>query len=305
MNSDVHDALASRFTNHSIVRQLHDVPPHEVYEVRVEGRRAVCKIDVGPTGNAAIEGRVTRRIGDRTTVPVPEILHVGDDYYVAAWHPSAPAPDEGRVVDETWARAAGRGLATLHDESARLVSEYGQFRFRNGELGVAGHDDWHAAAIAYVRRYRPTLTRYGHADVAAAVVDFLHEHPNVFDGADGPVCCHGWATPDHVAVGDDGVTCIVDFEHTMAAPSEFDYWRTVLPTFGDDDESALRTFREEYESVRTLPAGFERRRPFYLLLNEVYYFESLYVQNHGQSESTTARAEWFRNSVFEKLDRLS
>jgi hypothetical protein len=113
MRDDVHDTLASEFDTHRIVRQLHAVPPHEVYEVYVDGRHAVYKGDTGPTGSAATEGRVTAFVREYTSVPVPEILLVGDDDYIAAWHPDAPAPDEGGDVDETWAYATGRLLATL------------------------------------------------------------------------------------------------------------------------------------------------------------------------------------------------
>ncbi|MFB6073102.1 MAG: hypothetical protein ABEJ88_09055 [Halobacterium sp.] len=88
-SESVADALASAFESHSIARRLHDVPPHEVYEVTVEGRRAVCKRDTGATGGAGVEGRVARLVGERTTVPVPDVLAVGPDYYVAAFHPGA------------------------------------------------------------------------------------------------------------------------------------------------------------------------------------------------------------------------
>jgi hypothetical protein len=55
-------------------------------------------------------------------------------------------------------------------------------------------------------------------------------HPDAFADADEPVCCHDLATPEHVAVADDTVACVVDFEHAIAAPAAFDYWRTVHPT---------------------------------------------------------------------------
>jgi Ser/Thr protein kinase RdoA (MazF antagonist) len=104
---------------------------------------------------------------------------------------------------------------------------------------------------------------------------------------------------------DGQAVCLVDFEHAIAAPSEFDYWRTVLPTFNHDDNDFQKTFREGYASVRSLPDGFERRAPFYVVLNEVYYFESLYVQDQHGPEETEECAERFRNSVTETLDSLS
>lgn len=53
--ADVEAALDTQFSTHSIARRLHAVPPHEVYEVRVDGRRGVCKRSTGRTGDAAVE----------------------------------------------------------------------------------------------------------------------------------------------------------------------------------------------------------------------------------------------------------
>lgn len=305
MRQDVHDTLASEFNTYRIVRQLHNVPPHEVYEVYVNGRHAVYKSDTGPTGNAATEGRVIAFLGEQTSTAVPRILLVGDDYYVATWQPNAPTSDEGEEVDEMWAFAAGRGIATLHNETDLLIDEYGQFRPQNSNIAIDGYDDWHTAAIAYVRRYRSVPDRHGYTDTVDAVIDFLNNRSDRFEGAGRPVCCHGWATPEHVTVMDGRVSCMVDFEHAIAAPGEFDYWRTVLPTFNHDTNGLEQTFREGYESVRSLPTGFERRKPFYELLNLIYYFESLYVQNQHGPEETAKRAEWIRNSVTKTLDDLS
>ncbi|WP_058367581.1 phosphotransferase [Haloparvum sedimenti] len=304
MSHRVRNRLSSQFDSHGIVRQLHDVPPHEVYEVVVDGRRAVYKGDTGPTGNAGIEGRVIDFVGRETSVPVPETLLVADGYYVAAWRSDAPGPDEQHHADETWAHAAGRGLATLHAETRGTVDRYGRFDAEGGELAIDGDDSWHDAALAYVRRHRPILARHGHADVANAVLDHLVERPSLLDGADEPVCCHGWATPEHVAVADGRVACLVDFEHAVAAPGEFDYWRTSMPTFGPEPGELRRRFREGYESVRSLPAGFDARRPAYVLLNLVYYFESLYVQEQRGRTETAKRAEMMRDEVFAILDEL-
>ena len=49
--------------------------------------------DGGDAGVAA-DARVLAVLREHTSVPVPEVLAVGEDYYVARWHPDAPAPDE-------------------------------------------------------------------------------------------------------------------------------------------------------------------------------------------------------------------
>lgn len=304
MRHEIANRLEVQFDSHDVLRQLHDVPPHEVYEVTVDGQRAVTKLNTGTTGKAGFEGRVMAFIGEHTSTPVPETLLVEDEFYVAAWHDDAPSPETEQDADESWARAAGGGLARLHDETAPFLGTYGAFRPDDG-LGIRSHNEWHAAATEYVCSRRPTLARYGHADVVDKVIEYLDGHPDAFAGADSPVCCHGWATPEHVSVDNGEVACMIDFEHAIAAPGEYDYWRTVFPAFGAEESDARNAFRESYESVRPLPDGFERRRPHYALLNGVYYFESLYVQNqHGRKE-TSAIAERLDNWITEILNSLS
>lgn len=303
MRHDPTARLEARFDSHELRGRLHDVPPHEVYEVTVDGQRAVYKGNTGPTGRAGTEGRVLSFVGEHTSTPVPETLLVGDEFYVAAWHDDAPAPGTGRSADVDWARAAGRGLASLHGETAPLLDTYGAVP--PGDRAESdSHDEWHAAAVADVRDRRPVLARYGHGDVAGTVLEYLDGHPDAFAGAGGPVCCHGWATPEHVSVVDGEVACMVDFEHAIAAPGEYDVWRTVVPAFGSEESDARTAFREGYESVRPLPDGFERRRPYYALLNMVYYFQSLYVQDQHEPSETAAMAERLRTRVTELVDRL-
>jgi hypothetical protein len=298
------ERLETQFDSYDVLRQLHNVPPHEVYEITVNGQHAIYKGNTGPTGKAGIEGRVMAFVGEHTSIPVPETVLVENEFYVATWHDDAPSPETEHHADEDWARAAGRGLARLHDETAPFVDLYGTFRPDDG-LRTGTHDRWHAAALEYVRNRRPVLARYGHADMADMVLEYLDAHPDAFAGTDRPVCCHGWATPEHVSVADGEVACMIDFEHAIAAPGEYDYWRTVFPLFGSEGSDAQNVFRAGYESVRCLPDGIQRRRPLYALLNGVYYFESLYVQNQHGSEETEDRAERLRTDITEILDRLS
>lgn len=305
MCTEITTRLDAQFDTYSVIQRIHDVPPHAVYEVTVDGRRAVYKTNTGQTGRAKMEGHVTKFIGENTTVPVPETLCVGETYYVAAWHDDAPAPDDGQTADEDWAFAAGAGLARLHDETAPLVDSYGAFRSTADGLSVEGHDRWQEAAADYVRGRRPVLDRYGHADMADLVLEYLEAHPDAFAGAGEAVCCHGWATPDHVSVADEEIACLLDFEHAIAAPGEYDYWRAIGPTFGaDGDDNARNAFRKGYESIRSLPDEFDRRGPLYALLNFVYFFESLYVQDqHGPAE-TAEKAARFRKTIHKILDDL-
>ncbi len=306
MTGRVHDRLGALYDDYRMVRRLHDVPPHEVYEVRVEGDRAVYKGDTEPRGRAATEGAVTRVIADRTAVPVPAVRHVGADFYIADWHPAAPEP--GATLDEepAWPERAGRGLATLHAETRPLVEGYGQPSPDGGRL-VADHGSWSAAAVASLRERRGTLEDHGCEEADAAVVarvaDLLADRPGAFEGAGLPVCCHGWWSPEHVAVRKEGVACVVDFEHALLAPAEWDYWRAAVPTFVAGDETELAAFREGYESVRPLPAGVDDRAPWFRLLCGTYYLESLYVQDQHGPVTIRERAAALRERLSDRLEQ--
>jgi fructosamine-3-kinase len=297
------DDIATRFETYRIERQLHDVPPHAVHEVVVDGRRAVRKRDTGPTGRAGVEGRVLAFVGERTDVPVPDVLAVGDDWFVADWHADAPGPDHSGDPSEAWARTAGRGLATLHAQTAPHLDGYGRLGADGDALALPTTDRWFDAALETVRQRREVLAAHGHADVADAARDALRERPGAFAGVGGPVLCHGWWSPEHVAVRDGAVACVLDFEHALAAPAEWDYWRTVLPAF--DGGPAQAAFREGYEAIRALPEGIGGRREWFALLHVLYFVESLYVQNQHGSAETERRADGLRDHAFGLLDRLA
>lgn len=302
MTEDAHDRLAAIADHHRIVRRLHDVPPHEVYEVHLDGRRAVYKGTSGPTGRAGTEGHVTAFVGEHTSVPVPPVVHVGRDFYVAGWHQDAPEPGDDHPATDAWIEAAGRGLATLHGESAAAVTGFGRPRPAEDGL-VAPHDDWHEAALAWLRDRRTAVARHGQTDVVDAVLSAIEDRRWAFEGAGEPVCCHGWWTPEHVAVADGAVACVVDFEHAMAAPAEFDYWRTVLPSVPDG--AGRDRFRRAYRSRRSLPDGIKRRAPYYRLLCAVSYLESLYVQDQHGPSATARRATALRSRIRDHLADIS
>lgn len=62
---------------------------------------------------------------------------------------------------------------------------------------------------------------------------------------------------------------------------------------------------QSYSSIRSLPEGLLQRKPLYVILDTVYYFESLYVQNQHSPEETAERAEWLRRRVIETVDELT
>jgi fructosamine-3-kinase len=305
--------------------RLRAMPPHLVHEVRFDGRRAVCKVSTGPRGRAGVEGRVLRLLDRTTDVPVPEPLAVGDDGFVVAWHDDVPAPDAGeeRRLPDGWLRAAGRGLARLHAETttdrAGLLAVGPPDPDRGRALDDAGTDPplwldaapgtpWSEALDAQLAVYEDAVTGTGFADVVADARTFLATHADRFDGVAAPSLCHGWWTPEHVAVRDDAVARVVDFEHALVGSPEWDYWRTAVPLFvaGDGqttpDDAATR-FRAGYESIRSLPNGFDERGAAYRAFVSVSYLDSLHAQR-GIDAATRDRAAFLRDHATTTFDRL-
>ena len=318
MSDAIHDAVGSHTDEYTVGPELHAVPPHLVHEVRFRGRRAVCKVATGPPADPVTEARVVEFVARETTVPVPEVLAVGrePDHYVAAWVDGLPDEDSG--VGERTLRAMGRGLATLHTETEGRFDASGHFRgWTDSEAGTGvedgtadrlsfdGHDAWSDTLIDRIEIRGQYLDGVGYGDVAERVAAFVRDHREQFDAAEGTALLHGNYLPDHVATSDGSVDCVIDFEHALVGPPEYDYLRTTVPVFGDHDEGRSipeSAFRAAYESVRSLPRGFEARREAHLLVQTVSYLRALFVQD--RHDDPTERAEWYREYVESTVERL-
>jgi len=308
MHRDVHDVLASYPVATTVHRELHDVAPHRVHEVTFDGQRAVCKIGVGTTARPAIEGRVLELVGTKSDVPVPAVLAIGPDHFVAAWCPGLP---EDPIVDGARARAMGRGLARLHDAMADEFDRSGQLATEAG-LVHAADERWSDTLQSYALARGESLADVGYATLAEDVLAAVETNRSLLDVDLPTTLLHGNYLPAHVAIdrsvdrSPPPVTCVVDFEHALVGAPGFDYVRTVLPTFGRRaDGSALEfAFRQAYESVRPLPSGFERRRSLYEAINLVSYVEALHVQRCGR-DSTHAIARDALQPCSHVRDRLA
>jgi Ser/Thr protein kinase RdoA (MazF antagonist) len=298
----VRQVLAVRFDEVVVGERLHAVPPHVVHAVTVDGRRAVCKLAVGPEADVVREARVLDHVGRETSLPVPAVLAVGEGHVVAEWLDAVPGegdlPGEGGRDLADWARVAGAGLATLHEEAP--LDAHGPLRAREGGLAVDARGSAAEGLAGYLDDLRPAVTDTGYADILDDAAAFLRTHPDALAGAGDPVLCHGNWLPEHVGVDDGEVTAVIDVERALAAPAEHDYHRAAIPLFGgpgDTDEAAREAFRAGYESVRPLPGGFEERADVHRLAIVATFVESLFVQDeHGPAE-TERRAGALRAAV--------
>lgn len=317
MSNDVHEILESHATDFEVGRTLHDVPPHEVYEIEYEGRRAVCKISQGSRGAATIEGRVLRHVDRETTLPVPEVLAVGSDWFVAEYREDAPAePDEdaGRL-DEDWLRTAGRALGQLHEETAfdrpgLFVVDGDSADPTTGlQPDADGQATWSDALDDLLGVYHDAVRGTEYHEIIADARNFLDAYADRFEMPEGraPVLIHGWFSPGHVAVDDGKASCLIDFEHSLAGSGEWDYWRAAVPLFDgpgwEKPPNAEALFRSGYESVRSLPSGFADRADAYRAFVAASHLDSLHVQR-GIDDDTREMAEFLRNYISETLDEL-
>ena len=299
--TDAHDALASHTDDYAVHEQLHDVPPHEVYEVTFEGVRGVCKLDASPEGSAGLEGHILRYVGQETSIPVPQVLVTGPDHFVAAWldglPEGPPAPE-----DPAYARRMGAGMARLHEETPFRAT--GLLNVDDGNLTVQADDRWSDTLVAFLARRREYLAGLDECDLdyadppsftdlADEAIAFVEANRDLFDYGVEPVLCHGNFLPDHVGFDGDDLAAVIDFEHALVGAGEYDLWRSALPMFGPDssvEDPARRAFREGYESVRALPDGFDDRRRAYWAINGVSYLRSLHLQDQHGPEETRRRA---------------
>lgn len=301
----IETVLAQHTDDYRVLRELHCVPPHTTWEVRFEGRRAVCKLATSDDGDPATEACVIAFVGRRTDLPVPEVLGVGPDHFVAGWLDGVPGDDPR--ADEVWARVAGRTMARLHEATAGRFDRTDVPRPADGAypeqpggvttLALDGRGTWADTVAAVLDDRRAFLDERGteaYAAVAGEACAFVRSHPEAVPAPDAPVLCHGNLLPAHLGVGPGAEpVALIDFEHALVGHPAYDYWRTALPAFHASERPYCeRAFREGYRAVRPLPAAVDRDADCFRLVNTVSYLRSLFLQDQYPPEEARRRADW-------------
>ncbi|AGN00540.1 aminoglycoside phosphotransferase [Salinarchaeum sp. Harcht-Bsk1] len=311
MTRSVHDALASHPVETTVHRRLHDVRPHEVFEVTYDGQRVVCKVAQHPLGDPELEARILQFVAAETPVPVPPIMAVGSDHFVAGWCRDLPADP---TVDETRSRAMGAGLARLHESASERFDAPGHLEAENGSLALDADDRWSDTLVAFLDERRRFLEPRGYGDVATEVLGLVEAFPEAFDDVGDPTLLHGNALPDHVGIDRSAdparVTRVIDFEHALVGPPAFDLLRSIGPTYGPPgathDPDGRAAFLEGYATVRPLPADLEETFRPLGVVNGVAYLRALHLQRGDRDapQSVARRARGLAEHVLEAASEV-
>ena len=311
MTRTVHDALASHPVETTVHRRLHDVRPHEVFEVTYDGQRAVCKVAQHRIGDPELEGRILEFVDAETPVPAPPILAVGPDHFVAGWCTGLP---DDPTVDEVRSQTMGATLARLHESASEHFDAPGHLAVENDALAVDADARWSDTLRALLEDRGRFLEPRGYGDLATEVFDLVEAFPEAFDDVGAPTLLHGNALPDHVGIDRSTdpaqVTRVIDFEHALVGPPVFDLLRTIGPTFGPPgathDPDGREAFFEGYASVRSLPENLDETLRQLSVVNGVAYLRALHLQRGDRDEpqALARRAQGLATVVEETASEL-
>jgi aminoglycoside phosphotransferase (APT) family kinase protein len=310
---DVHDALASHDDDYEVRRELPSRDSHGVYEVTLDGTRAVCKVARGEDAHVGRHALVTEHVRDRTTTPTPRVLGFGDGHAVFQWSEGVAYEAEApRELRKRRLRNAGVTLARLHEETDS--DAHGYLRTRGERLELDSKGAWSDVLATIVEGWTDDLegTRFEAAGVV--VLEFVRDHDDALDAADGPDLVHGDYQPENVRFDGTRVAAVLDWEFSLVGSGEFDLCRAEREFFdwhdapeGDasDDEYLRRALRNGYESVRPLMPGFEARCRVYravLKLDPMRFFDEWKAQVENPDAMAESMCEFVRESVADARD---
>lgn len=273
MTRDIHDVVAQY--DGTVIEELESLSSHSVYDVRVDGERAVCKV-AGEDGEdaVALDAALLEYVHRETSVPVSRVVRSGTDHFLASWVAGETYDGGMSHVRRTQRLThAGAMLARLHE--AVEFDAHGRFtvetlpRDQCGPIGGVSLDAvgrWDEMLRSIVGRWRRDLPdRF--VEVGGAVYSFVGDHRWLF--ADEPATLvHGDYAGHNLLFDGDDVAAVLDWELAFSGAGEFDLCRAEQVLFGGEyptePDGALReALWGGYESVRPPDAESEARRAVY------------------------------------------
>lgn len=289
----------------SAVEELPGGETHRTYRIDFRRRDSVVvKYTVNGTARLRRDRAALQYVRERTPVPVPHVLALGEDptyAVIEACHgETTPVLADFDPDNLAGLRAAGRTLADLHDTTG--FDRFGRVEGTpDGTLRIDPADSW------------PTLYRELTADTAAelrgtrfeAVADdglaALNDAMGRL-GVDAPVLIHCDFGPNNVFRANGEVVGVIDWEWSLAGDPVYDLARAESLFCRNAEADAPReALFGGYREVRPLFEGFERRRELYralLMFGAMSTFDSWGPRVTDDLDALAGRMrETFRNRL--------
>ncbi|MCT9096509.1 phosphotransferase family protein [Haloarchaeobius sp. HME9146] len=262
-------SISDDYELHEEVRRTHR---HLVYEVTIDGRRAVCKhvLEDADREPLARETMILKGVERSTDLSLPTVLGAGDGFAVFSWVAGEPFHDDvPQSRQETRLRTLGRALAHLHNSTADWFDGFGSLTTDSDDrLQVENPSPWGECWEALVDDWLDRLAGTPHEDLRDAICEATRRATDRgwFDDVE-PVLTHADAGPANVQFTDTDEALLVDWEGAMAFPGEYDIARACTDFFDLPHAVASGTLREAlfdgYRDIASLPPRSHRRRCLY------------------------------------------
>jgi Ser/Thr protein kinase RdoA (MazF antagonist) len=265
----------------------------------------------------ALEPALMRLVRTETSLPVPRVLAsdvTGETmrpYHVTEY---VDAPDlhgrfaaSPREAQATLLEAAGRALATLHQEVEFASS--GPLRAVDGEVRVEPHASWPAFLAALVEEWVAELDERRFSDLRGTFTTALT--PDAFLDVDpNPVCLHFDYAPGNLLARGTELVGVVDWGFAVAGHAEYDLFQFEKNFLLGQVED--RRVRDElrphvtagYRERRSLEPGWERRRAFYRVAYKLASMRSFHRWAGDEPAQADALATRLRDELETDLERL-
>lgn len=277
-----------------------------------DGETAYLKLRVdGDAERNAREAAVTRYVGRHRELRVPELLAVDSSFdppYLAT------APIGGTSLDELWERADRDERTRLARESGRLVARIAAPGFEDHDW-IAGGDatgleleagSWSDVLADAIRR---RTAEVGSPDRLAGVTErvrgLCRRSAGVLDGADAALVHQDVRRPNCFLRPTPGA---IDWECSLVGDPVLGIcWaegRIVEQAdVPEADRGRLRAaVRDGYRSVAgDLPPGFDRRRPFYRVVNFLPTVRTFHLWAPAAPEPVEELATWVRDELEDRI----